>query len=128
LQGNYHPTNLSLNADTNTRVFGGGFQFRPQKSGNVAIIISFDASAGGGGYQPFYQLVYGGGSAPGNGAIAGSGLCGHGPAANGVTVTLQGIAQGLGVGVLYWFDLACAMTSGSDTVQAANIYAIVIEL
>jgi hypothetical protein len=128
IASNFHPANLNLNADTNNRVFGGGFQFRPQKSGNVFLIISFDANSSGGGYQPFYSLVWGGGSAPGNGSIGGNGVCGHGPGVNGVTVSLQGIVGSLGVGVLYWFDLACAMTSGSAAINAANIYASVIEL
>jgi hypothetical protein len=45
-----------------------------------------------------------------------------------VTITLQATVTGLGIGVLYWFDLCAAMQSGTGQAQAANIYATAYEL
>jgi len=128
---NFHPGNAALNCDTTQRVFGYGFQFRPQKSGNVFIIISYDAYQVGGSSTSFWTLFYGSGSASGGGTPAnavGTGMCGHGPALNGVNVTMQATISGLGVGVLYWFDLAAAMQSGTGQAQASNVYATAFEL
>jgi hypothetical protein len=128
--------NPSVTTDnTAPRMFGlghSGWTFRPQKSGVIIIILSFDI-AGTGSNQAFWQLGFGSGAAPGNGsnwyAVGANGMGGgHGPGYQGTTCTLQGVISGLGIGTLYWFDLAVTSTSGTQTVQADNIAATVFEL
>jgi len=129
--------NKSVTTDqTAPRMYGlgqAGFQFRPQKSGNFIVILSFDVGNAGGYNYGYFQLGLGTGSPPGNGAnwygVSGIGGVGggHQPYSGGDTVTLHGIIGGAGIGTLYWIDLACTSTSGTQTITANNIHCSVCE-
>jgi hypothetical protein len=109
-----------------------GWTFRPQKSGTVLIMMSFDIVGAGANYA-WFQQGFGSGGAPANGQTwAGAGANGlgggHGPSYQGGSCSLQGIATGLAIGTLYWFDLAATSQSGTISQQVANVAGTVVEL
>jgi hypothetical protein len=137
--GDISGSNRSVTTDGSApRMYGLGpaaaFNFRPQKSGSFLFILSFDVNISTGANNAYFQIGLGPGSGPANGTswytvsgIAGTGV-GKGPGYQGCTITLFGTATGLGLGTLYWIDLAATSLGGTITVTVSNIGVSIVEL
>jgi hypothetical protein len=103
---------------------GSAWFFTPSSTGKAMVIISGDAANSlNGGFT--YQIRYGTGAAPANGAAL-TGSPGSATATNvpstgfAVPFSTQFVATGLALGTPYWFDLALAVF-GSGAASLTNL-------
>lgn len=105
--------------------------FTPAASGRVLVVVSLNWNNGSTGSVASFQIRYGTGTAPTNGAAltgstAGSLISNRSP--NGTDPqagAASGTATGLSVGTTYWFDLSQASDGGSTTTLTNISYTIV---
>lgn len=130
------PANPTGTTDTTGKMMGLGADasapcvVNVQKTGAVLFIIQFSASNGTAGDGFAAQLRYGTGTAPANAAApAGTTVGAFRGSSNTATVvedtTIIGVARGLTLGSLYWFDVALkAVTGGTATMTSVTCQAV----
>lgn len=110
---------------------GGAWTFTPNNTGKAIVIISGDATNTVSGSGFTWQIRYGTGAAPANGAAL-TGSVGSSPATNippsgfAVPFSAQFVATGLALGTPYWFDLALAVL-GAGPASLTNLTVSALE-
>lgn len=124
------PSNPTGTTNTTQVMMGLAGAITPAVTGTIMIMISGDATATStDGYK--YQLRYGTGSAPANGAAltgtAAGSLVTIATVANKTPFSTQAIVTGLTPATAYWFDLAlAAVTAGTASVLDISLSAFEI--
>jgi hypothetical protein len=125
------PANPTGNASGTLVMMGLGCVITPNRSGKVLFVISGNVQNANAGDGWNYQIRYGTGAAPGNGAaLAGTAASALAPniAPSAVPFSTQGLVTGLTPGTAYWFDLALARFTGTGLATVTNLTCDAAEL
>jgi hypothetical protein len=124
------PANTNINANSASKMLGLAGSITPAASGNVLFMVKSDFTASTSGDCEF-QITYGTGTAPLNGAAStGTGignLTGPNVGTGTTPTTLIGYATGLTVGTAYWIDVVATTTTTNITCSMFNNTIIAIE-
>lgn len=127
------PANPTGNASGTLVMMGLGSScvITPNRSGKVLFIISGNAQNANSVDGWTYQIRYGTGAAPSNGAaVAGTAASQLTPniAPSAVPFSTQALVTGLTPGTAYWFDLALARFTGTGLATVTNLTCDAAEL
>jgi hypothetical protein len=111
------PSNPGSTNSTTKVMMGLACAVTPNRSGKVLLMVSGDMQNTVAGDGVEYQIRYGTGAAPANGAAlagtaAGAGPVNIPPGGFAVPFTAQAAVAGLTVATAYWFDLGVAAFTG----------------
>jgi hypothetical protein len=129
---NAFPANPTATTSTSLVMMGLGASapITPNRSGTLLFIISGNAQNTTAGSAFAYQLRYGTGAAPANGAALAGTLAATqvndlpNSTGNAVPFSTQGIITGLTIGTAYWFDLGlAAVIAGTANVTGLTMSA-----
>ena len=115
---------------------GSTLAITPATTGRVLVVLAGAFVQNTGNTTDSFQLCYGTGAAPANGAAATGTTIGPAPAIRDITsgpagptpLTLVGLATGLTVGTPCWFDVQYATNTGADSLVINACDVVLIEV